>query len=71
MKANEIELAKKNGTIGRIKAKLVDDKISEKYSVSHQIAILRQKEEKPEEFKEFYAFAEKCKEEVNTELGIK
>lgn len=70
MNANKIELAKKNGTIDKIYNRIVDEKIRAKYPLSAQIAIIRQKEEKPEEFYEFYAFAEQCKAEVKAELGI-
>lgn len=35
--------------------------IAERYSVKQELAILRQKETKPEEFAEFFAFAEECK----------
>ena len=58
---DRIELAKRNGTIERIKSYLVDEKISAKYSVSEQIAILRQRDEKPDEFAAFYEYAEQCK----------
>ncbi len=61
MKSYEIELAKKNGTIDRIKSILVDEKISERYSIGEQIALLRQRDEKSEEFAAFYAYAEACK----------
>lgn len=64
MKAYEVELAKKNGTIDRLKSQMVDEKIRAKYSVSEQIALLRQRDEKPEEFAAFYEYAEQCKAEV-------
>lgn len=64
MKAYQIELAKKNGTINRIKSQMVDAKIRERYSISEQIAILRQKDEKPYEYSNFYQYAEMCKAEV-------
>lgn len=68
MNAHEIELAKKNGTIDRIKSRLVDEKIRKKYSVSEQIALLRQRDEKPEEYAAFYEYAEACKAEVKAYL---
>lgn len=40
----------------------VNNAIRERYSVSQEFAILRQKEEKPEEYAEYYAYCEKCKE---------
>ncbi len=41
--------------------KIVEDLIRVKYSVSNELAILRQKETKPNEFKEYYEYAEQCK----------
>ena len=35
--------------------------IAERYSVKQELAILRQKETKPEEFDEYNAYAEECK----------
>jgi hypothetical protein len=39
----------------------VNDEIRKKYSESAEFAILRQKEEKPEEYAEYYAYCEQCK----------
>lgn len=50
---------------------LVDNKIRTKYSVSAELAILRQRDTKPEEFAEYNAFCELCKAEAKTELNIK
>ena len=38
--------------------------IDSKYSIDAQIAILRQKDEKPEDYAAFYAFAEEAKRKV-------
>ena len=40
---------------------LVSEYIREKYSVDDEFAILRQKDEKPEEYAAYYAYAEECK----------
>ena len=40
---------------------IVEQLIREKYSLSAEIAIIRQREEKPSEFAEYYAYAENCK----------
>ena len=47
----------------RIKAyeDLVESLIRQKYTISNELAILRQKDDKPEEFQEYYAYAEQCK----------
>ncbi len=41
--------------------------INTRYSVDDQIAILRQKDTKPEEYKEFFDFAEQVKKDVTAE----
>lgn len=43
--------------------------IGARYSIDEQIAILRQKDAKPEEYEEFYAFAEKVKADVKAEYA--
>lgn len=45
---------------------LVDDQIRKRYSISQEFAILRQKEEKPEEYAAYFAYCEECKELVKT-----
>ena len=49
---------------------LVDNKIRKKYSLSAELAILRQRSSKPEEFAEYNAFCELCKSEAKNELNI-
>ena len=49
---------------------LVENKIRTKYSVSAELAILRQRDTKPEEFAEYNAYCEQCKVQARTELGI-
>lgn len=39
----------------------VNLKIRERYSESQEFAILRQRNEKPDEFEEYYAYCEQCK----------
>lgn len=39
----------------------VDIEIRKRYSVSQEFAILRQKNEKPEEYDAYYAYCEECK----------
>ena len=48
----------------------VNDKIREKYSASQEFAILRQKEEKPQEYNEYYAYCEQCKAYVKEKKGL-
>ena len=47
--------------IGRIRAK---------YSVNQELAILRQRDTKPEEFAAYNAYVEQCKAEVKNEMEI-
>ena len=66
----------KSAELARIKTtidypQLVEKKIRTKYSVSAELAILRQRDTKPEEFAEYNAFCELCKVEAKTELNIK
>jgi hypothetical protein len=39
----------------------VNAEIRKKYSMSKEFAILRQKDEKPEEYAEYFAYCEQCK----------
>lgn len=43
-------------------------KIRERYSIDDELAILRQRDTKPEEFKAYNAYAEQCKKEVKDTL---
>ena len=66
----------KTAELSRIKntveyPQLVEKKIRTKYSVSAELAILRQRNSKPEEFAEYNAFCEQCKADAKTELNIK
>lgn len=44
----------------------VNSLIREKYSLSEELAILRQRDTKPEEFNEYHAYAEECKSRVKS-----
>ena len=57
----EIKLAKVNGLEEEIAAQEIDHLIRKKYTLSHELSILRQKEVKPEEFAEYNTYAEECK----------
>ena len=47
---------------------LVERFIREKYTLSAEIAVLRQRDTKPEEFNEYNAYAETCKERAKAEI---
>lgn len=46
----------------------VEELLRERYSVSDELAILRQRDEKPEEFAAYNAFAEVCKTRAHQEV---
>ncbi len=50
-------------------AKAVEDRIRSRYSLSEELAILRQRYSKPEEFAEYFAFAEQAKADARTETA--
>ena len=49
---------------------MVDSLIRQKYSLSAELAILRQKDTKPSEFYEYNAYAESCKYQAKAKFGI-
>lgn len=49
---------------------VVEQKIRRRYSVSSELAILRQRDEKPSEYSEYFAYCEQCKREAREELGL-
>ena len=49
---------------------LVERLIRKKYTVSAELAILRQRDDKPQEFAEYNAYAEQCKAEAKNKLGV-
>ena len=46
----------------------VEEKIRERYSMSDEFAILRQRDTKPEEYVAYFAYAEECKQKVREEM---
>lgn len=70
-----IELAIKNKEASprafeKVYGDLVNDLVLRKYSMSAQIAIIRQRDTKPEEFEVFNAYVEQCKAEAKAILQI-
>lgn len=70
MTQKEIELAKKNGVAEKVYPQLVQELINKKYSVYDELAILRQRDTKPEEFNEYNAYCEQCKAQAKEMLGL-
>jgi proline dehydrogenase len=70
MDSFEKRLIRLNGTQAEEYASLVEAQIRKRYSVSAELAILRQRDTKPEEFKAYNDYVEACKAEVKAELEI-
>lgn len=51
--------------LSTLKGEIVNSLIRQKYSLSAEISILRQRDTKVEEFEEYNAFAELCKQKAN------
>jgi hypothetical protein len=61
-------IAERDGQLERVKSLAIENRIREKYSISDEFAILRQRDRKPKEFAEYDAFVEQVKAEVNAEI---
>lgn len=48
---------------------LVESKIRERYTLSQELAILRQRDTKQDEYQEYFNYCEACKAEAKTEIG--
>ena len=59
-----------NGTQESDYIAYVDELIRKRYSVSAELAILRQRDVKPDEFAAYNAYAEECKARAKAELGL-
>lgn len=62
------KLVLKNISKDRLYPNLVSRLIRERYSVDDEMAILRQKETKPEEWKEYNSYCEDCKAKARKEI---
>lgn len=75
MKKIDIKLLKANyknhpDVVRKAYEKLVEARIEERYTVKQEIAIIRQKDRKPEEFAEYDAYVEACKKDLKEQLGM-
>lgn len=66
----DIKLAKANGTAQMLYRNLVEQLIREKYDFAEELAIQRQREEKPEEFQRYYEDCEAAKAEARRLLDL-
>lgn len=67
--ARQILLAQKNGQTESLRKQMIVEEIRKRYSVSDELAVLRQKESKPEEFAAYYTYAESCKTLVSDHIS--
>lgn len=65
----EKKLAELNGTTDSLYENEVNRLIRKKYSLSNELAILRKRDESPDEFAEYTTYAEECKKAVKAELA--
>lgn len=49
----------------------IETLIRKRYSIGNELAILRQRDEKPGEFAEYTAYVEECKRSVKAQIGGK
>lgn len=57
----QLLLARKNDTLEKEYGALVNRLLRERYSLSEELSLLRKREETPEEFAAYNAYAEACK----------
>ena len=62
------KLVLKNVSKDRLYHNLVSRLIRERYSVDDEMAILRQRDTKPEEYETYNAFCEECKAKAREEI---
>ena len=70
MNGIEKRLSHLNGTEQADYVACLERLIRRRYSVSAEIAILRQRDTKPAEFEEYNNYVEACKASAKTELGL-
>lgn len=57
-------------TYDAVYGSLIEKKIRQRYSLSSELAILRQRDTKPEEFAQYNEYVEQCKAAVKKELEV-
>ena len=62
------ELVLMNISKDRLYGARVSELIREKYSLDSELAILRQRDEKPDEYQAYFAFCEECKSRAKREI---
>lgn len=65
---NFLRLAKKNNAVKQLYEAVVIEKIRKKYSINQELAILRQRDTKPDEFAAYNEYVEQCKRDAKAEM---
>lgn len=64
-----IKKAKEQGTLDSFYERRVHKLIRQRYSLNDELAILRQRDTKPDEFKAYNDYVEQCKAKVKALIG--
>ena len=67
MKRYNFKGAERRGFLETARKNAIVDRIRDRYSIEDELALLRQRDTKPEEFAEYNAFVEQIKADVNAE----
>lgn len=65
----EIKLAKLNNTIDNLRKSYIITAIRAKYDANDEMAILRQKDTKPNEYTAYNAYVEQIKDEIDRQIN--
>lgn len=65
----EIRLAKLNNAIDDLRKSYIITAIREKYDANDEMAILRQRDTKPDEYATYNAYVEQVKDEIDTQIN--
>ena len=71
MDNKKIQLAIKFNKQDKLYPELVEELIRQRYTISQELAIHRQRDTKPTEFANYNAYCEECKVEAKRVLGLK
>ena len=64
----EIRLAEKNGVLDEVYGQEVERLVRRRYNVSQELAVIRQRDKKPEEFSAYDEYVEECKRIAKAEV---
>lgn len=66
----KVDMTKGTPLANRVYSELVEHLIEQKYNIKQEIAINRQRDEKPEQFNTYNSYCEECKKAAKEILGI-